>query len=638
MTMLDRMRQHKNWLKWSLGVVVLAFMFLYIPDFLNPTVGVAPTDVVASIEGREITSVDFRRQYFEQVQSYQLAYGDEINDQLLRQLGFDRQILQQMIDEEAAVIEAERLDLSISDVEVTERLLSLPGLQNNGTFIGQEQYRLLLRSQTPPMTEEQFEEGMRRSLLVDKLRGAITAWIDVSDDELHEEYRLRNEKVKLDIVTFSPDEFRDSITTTAEELAGHLEANAATYRVPEKRQINYLLIEAETLRPSVVVPDPDIAQYYTDNASQYSTPEQVRASHILFETEGKDETEVRTQAEAVLADARSGTDFATLAEEHSEDAGSASLGGDLDYFSRGRMVPEFEATAFSIAPGTISDLVQTEYGFHIIHVTDKQEASTRPLDEVREQIADQLQFEQAQRQADLLAEQMAGDLATQEDLVRAAEEHGLSVTESNYFARSEAIDGLGLASGVASAAFTFELGEVGGPLRTPTGHVFLTVTDEQESYAPEIDEVRDQVESDVIDLRAREAAEQRAAELTPLLQEAENFMAAAERADLVVTTDDLAARGAVVSGLRSRPEIEEIAFSLGVGETSDVLATDDLVAVIHVAEREETTEDGFAEAEDTLRGELLMDRQGRFFSAYMTQAKETMQIEINMETLAMSIL
>ena len=106
----------------------------------------------------------------------------------------------------------------------------------------------------------------------------------------------------------------------------------------------------------------------------------------------------------------------------------------------------------------------------------------------------------------------------------------------------------------------------------------------------------------------------------------------------MVTTDDLAARGAVVSGLRSRPEIEEIAFSLGVGETSDVLATDELVAVIHVAEREEATEDGFAEAEDTLRGELLMDRQGRFFSAYMTQAKETMQIEINMETLAMSIL
>ena len=166
----------------------------------------------------------------------------------------------------------------------------------------------------------------------------------------------------------------------------------------------------------------------------------------------------------------------------------------------------------------------------------------------------------------------------------------------------------------------------------------MTVTDEQESYAPEIDEVRDQVESDVIDLRAREAAERRAAEITPLLQEAESFMAAAERADLVVTTDDLAARGAVVSGLRSRPEIEEIAFSLGVGETSDVLATDDLVAVIHVAEREEATEDGFAEAEDTLRGELLMDRQGRFFSAYMTQAKETMQIEINMETLAMSIL
>ncbi|MCH2277893.1 MAG: peptidyl-prolyl cis-trans isomerase [Vicinamibacterales bacterium] len=638
MTMLDRMRQHKNWLKWSLGVVVLAFVGFYIPDFLTSAPGAAPTDIVASVEGREITSADFRRIYFQQVQSYQLAYGGELNDQLLRQLGFDRQILQRMIDEEAAVIEAERLDLNVSDVEVTERILSLPGLQDNAAFIGEEQYRLLLRSQSPPMTPAQFEEDIRRSILLDKLRSAVAAWIEVSDNELREQYRLRNEKVMLDIVTFSPAEFRDGITVTNEELAAQLETNAANYRMPEKRKINYLSIDAEVLRPNILVTDADSAQYYTDNQSQYSTPEQVRASHILFETEGEDEEQVRTRAEAVLADARAGADFATLAEAHSEDAGSASLGGDLDYFSRGRMVPEFESAAFSMEPGAISDLVQTEYGFHIILATDKREASTRPLDEVREQIAEQLQWDRAQAQADLMAEQLAGEMATPEDLARVASEQGLTITESNYFARTDAIEGLGLASGVASAAFSFNPGEVGGPLRTPTGHVFLTVTDEQESYAPELDEVFDRVKTDVLDLRAREAAEQRAAEVTPTLQSADNFTQAAERADLAVTTTDLVARGTAPTGLLSHPTIEEIAFSLAVGETSDVLATDDAVAVIHVAEREDTTEDGFSEAVDSLRSELLMDRQGRFFSAYMTKAKETMRIDINLETLAMSII
>ena len=639
MTMLDRMRQHKGWLKWSLALVCLAFVIFYIPDFLTTTPGAAPSDLVASVEGRPITSAEFRRIYYQQVQSYQLAYGADLDGQLLRQLGIDRQILQALIDEEAAVVEAERLDLTVSDVEVRERILSLPGLQDNGVFIGEEQYRLLLRSQIPSMTPAQFEENTRRSILLDKLRAVVTAWIEVSDDELHEQYRLRNEKVKLDIVMFSPDDFRDTVSIGEADVAAHLEANADDYQIPQKRQIDYLSIDAEALRPGIVVPDADIAQYYADNQTQYSTPEQVRARHILFETDGKDEVEVRLQAEAVLADAKAGADFAALAEEHSEDASSASLGGDLDYFSRGQMVPEFEAAAFSLEPGTITDeLVQTQYGFHIINVIDTREAQTRPLDEVRDQIADQLQWERAQSRADLLAEQLAGEVATPEDLARVAGEQGLSVQTSNYFARNEAIDGLGLAAGVASAAFSFEQGEVGGPLRTPTGHVFLTVVDEQDSYAPELDEVRDRVERDLIDLRAREAAERRAAVVTPTLQSADDFTEAAEAAGLVTTTTDLIVRGTALPGLGTLAELEDVAFSLEVGETSDVLATNDAVAVIHVVEREEITEDGFAIARDSLRTELLLDRQGRFFSAYMTKAKESMEIDINLQTLAMSIL
>ena len=639
MTMLDRMRQHKGWLKWSLALVCLAFVIFYIPDFLTTTPGAAPSDLVASVEGRPITSAKFRRIYYQQLQSYQLAYGADLDGQLLRQLGIDRQILQELIDEEAAVVEAERLDLTVSDVEVRERILSLPGLQDNGVFIGEEQYRLLLRSQIPSMTPAQFEENMRRSILLDKLRAVVTAWIEVSDDELHEQYRLRNEKVKLDIVMFSPDDFRDTISIGEADVAAHLEANADDYQIPEKRQIDYLSIDAEALRPGIVIPDADIAQYYADNQTQYSTPEQVRARHILFETDGKDEVEVRLQAEAVLADAKAGADFAALAEEHSEDASSASLGGDLDYFSRGQMVPEFEAAAFSLEPGTITDeLVQTQYGFHIINVIDTREAQTRPLDEVRDQIADQLQWERAQSRADLLAEQLAGEVATPEDLARVAGEQGLSVQTSNYFARNEAIDGLGLAAGVASAAFSFEQGEVGGPLRTPTGYVFLTVVDEQDSYAPELNEVRDRVERDLIDLRAREAAERRAAVVTPTLQSADDFAEAAEAAGLATTTTDLIVRGTALPGLGTLAELEDVAFSLEVGETSDVLATNDAVAVIHVVEREEITEDGFAIARDSLRTELLLDRQGRFFSAYMTKAKESMEIDINLQTLAMSIL
>ena len=124
MTMLDRMRRHENWLKWSLGLVCLAFVIFYIPDFLSdPTADVAATDTVAVVEGHEIRAEEFRRTYQAQLQAYRSAYGGNMSEQLLKQLGVDQQILQQMVDERAALAEAERLDIRVSDEEVRARIL-----------------------------------------------------------------------------------------------------------------------------------------------------------------------------------------------------------------------------------------------------------------------------------------------------------------------------------------------------------------------------------------------------------------------------------------------------------------------------------------------------------------------------------
>jgi peptidyl-prolyl cis-trans isomerase D len=144
MTMLDRMRRHKGWLKWSLGLVVLAFVVFYIPSFLDdPTaigVGALPSEVIADVEGRDVTAGQFLQRYNRQVQAYRTAYGSQMSDQLLRQLGIDQQILQQMIDEQASLVEAERLGLTVSDEELAQQIFSIPGFQENGRFIGEQRY------------------------------------------------------------------------------------------------------------------------------------------------------------------------------------------------------------------------------------------------------------------------------------------------------------------------------------------------------------------------------------------------------------------------------------------------------------------------------------------------------------------
>ena len=194
MTMLDRMRRHKGWLKWSLALVVLTFVVFYIPDFLTTSTGAAPSEVLAEVEGEPITVGAFTRRYNAQVNAYRNAYGGQINDQLIKQLGIDRQILNQLVDEEAMVAESRKQGITVSDVEIRERILALPGFQENGKFVGEQRYRQILQFQNPPMTTADFERSLRRALQIEKLRNALTGWMSVSDAEVAAEFRKRNEE------------------------------------------------------------------------------------------------------------------------------------------------------------------------------------------------------------------------------------------------------------------------------------------------------------------------------------------------------------------------------------------------------------------------------------------------------------
>src|SRR4026209_1295354 len=374
MTMLDRMRRHKNWLKWSLAIVVLTFVLLYIPDFVQTTptgTGAGAREVVAEINGRTVTACDFQQRYVSQVAAYRQQFGGSLNSQLLRQLGLARQILSQMIDEQVGLIEAEQNGITVSDDELAQQIFSIPALQENGRFIGEQRYEQLLQSQNPPMTKSQFEETLRRSMVLDKLRAALTDWMAVSDGDVQSEYKQRNEKVKLQVVAFTAAKFRSGVNVSDADIAAHFEAHKAEYRIGEQRKIKYLLLDRDQARLKIAVPPSDIQRYYNDNIQQYQTPEQIKASQLLIKTDGKDEAAVRKEAEGILAQVKAGGDFAALATKYSEDEGSKAKGGDLDYFGRGRMVPEFENAAFMMQPGQISELVKSQFGFHIIKVIDK---------------------------------------------------------------------------------------------------------------------------------------------------------------------------------------------------------------------------------------------------------------------------
>ena len=635
MTMLDRMRRHKAWLKWTLALAGFALLVLGFPLLQPPPEAPgALTGVLAQVGDQEITVGEFQALYRRQLQSYQVQSGGGITSEILRSMGVDRQLLQQVIDEYAAVQEAARLGVTVTDAEVRETIVSLPAFQQDGEFIGEAAYLQMLRMQQPPMTPAEFEENVRRSLMLQRLQAALTDWITVSDEDVEREHLRRNERVRLSAISFRADDHREGLEATDDDVAALFEQNANDYLVPEKRRLRFVLIDVPALKASFTPSDAEVQAYYDNNLDGYTEEVSLRVSHILLRTQDQDVAEVQARAESIAAEARGGADFAELARRHSEDDGTREAGGDLGTIARGQMVPEFEGAAFALEQDEVSDPVTSMFGVHVIKATEKTGGTTQTLDEVRDSIVDLLQQESADARAGALAEAMAAEITAAADLEAAAARRGLEAQESGFAALGEPILGLGFSSEVTAEAFRIEEGEVTGPIPTPTGPAFVTVTGIQAPYVPPLDEVETRVRDDVIRRKAFVLAQERAAAAAALLRDADDFGAAAEAEELEVNESGLIARGAAVPGVGVDIQVEEVAFSLSAGETSAPVLTGNSAVVVHVHEREDADPADLQANRERLRSEMILERQNQFFTAYMENAKTRITIDIDMGAFA----
>ena len=305
------------------------------------------------------------------------------------------------------------------------------------------------------------------------------------------------------------------------------------------------------------------------------------------------------------------------------------------------MVAEVEAAAFGLDADAVSDPVRSAFGFHVIRVTEKQEETTQPLEEVREAIENTLKNEQATARATALGRAIAAEVSTPEELERAAAARGLELQESGFVAAGEPILGLGFAPRVSAEAFRMEEGTVAGPIQTPTGPAFVTVIDRQEPIIPPLEDVRDDVRRDVLRRKALEHARQRADDAAePPWQDGRRLPGGRRRPPSSPSSHERADRtGRRVPGGRrqSGPRARRVRRCRWAA-VSDVLETGgDALAVLHLVEREDVTTEQIAEARDTLRAELLQSRQNEFYSSYMSQVQQRLSIDIDYEALDLAV-
>ena len=438
---LGYMRRHKKWLYVFLWLVIAAFIVLYVPA-LDPTDQGTPNEAVVTIGDLEVSVGEYQRAYSRQRQFYSRIYQGRLDENMIRQLGLEEQVLDSLVIERLVELEADRLGLTISDEAVAEAISTSPDYQVDGRFIGGDELRSLL--QLRGVTEQAFAESLRRQLLRERLEALVGDGVVVSDSEAEREFRRQTERVELEYVLVPTERFRDEIEPTDEAVASHFEKERDTYRIPEKRIVSYVLLDRETLRPRVDVTARDISGYYQDHREEFLQEEEFCARHILVkvrsggdEDAGHEEEEARRIAQALLGRVESGTDFGALAKASSEDLGSGANGGDLGCFPAGRMVPEFEDALYQLDEGETSGLVRTNFGYHIIRLESLREEKTPPIDEVEERVRVLVTDEKMIEVGEETSIALAGALAEGKTLEEAAAVVDVEVRTSEPFARGE---------------------------------------------------------------------------------------------------------------------------------------------------------------------------------------------------------
>jgi len=622
--MLDALQKKKLGVRILLGIL-LGLISVGMLVYLIPGQGssnVSSADVVAEVGGQQVTTLEVRQQL------QRIARRGSIPRSL--EPLYAQQIVNQLVYERMIELEGKRLGIRVTDAERAERIRQLlPSAFTGQNFVGMEQYATEVQLRFD-MGVAEFEELIRQGLLEEKFRRLVTDGISVTPEEVQQEFRRRNEKAKIEYVLIKPDELESKVGVADAELVSYFEKNKARYVVPERRVVRFALLDLNQLRQRISVSDEELRAYYNEHIEVYRIQNRVRVNHILFKTIGKTDAEVeeiRKKAEEVLKKARHGAKFEDLAKQYSEDT-TKDKGGDLGWIVQGQTVPEFEKAAFTLPPGSISDLVRTQYGFHIIKVMEHQAARTQSFEEVRGSILPVLAGEKADRQSGDLADQIAAAVrrSNRQPLDDIAKQFKMTLGETRPMSATDPVPELGTSPEVREAIFRLREGELSSPIRTDRGYIVLTVKEVQRAHPGGLAEVREKVAADFRRERAVELAKTQAEELAKRGQSGESLATAAKAIGFELKTSDAFPRTGSVPGAGSARQFLS-AFTLAVGQTAPPVSLGANWMVFRVVVREEAKPEEFEKQRRDLEQQVLQSKRGLAYEAFRSALEDRMKRE-----------
>jgi peptidyl-prolyl cis-trans isomerase D len=618
-------KQAKSWLiKFMIGIIAIVFIFYFGYSFRQQGGG-----KIAYVNGELITVDEYQKVYRIRLETLKRQYKNMWSDNLLKMFDLENNVLEELIEKRLIDQEAQRIGLDITKQELQAEILAYPAFQNNGMF-SEYRYRSLLFNNR--MTPEDFEESLRQDLLRAKIMQFLLTFIPVSDQEILDYYTFTNEKVKISFVQFLSEDYKKSVHIDDMAMKKYFDEHQEDYRIPEKIKLSYITIDPEAFRQNVQVDDQQVEYYYEDNPEMFKQQKEIKARHILFRVarDASDEEvkKVKEKALSVLEKARNNEDFAELAKKYSEGP-TAAKGGDLGYFPRGQMVKEFEDAAFALNKGQISDLVRTDFGFHIIKVEGIKEERIKPLKEVSEQIKKILinneSMDLAHEKGLTLIDQMPYDA----DLIQYAGQNDVPAQTTDFFSEEQSIPGIGGDPKLRQSIFALNKGDVSDLVELNNKFYILQVVDQKPSYLPELEEVSERVKDDFTNYLVAIEAKTSAEKYLVQLREDKDWDTLAKLNKRKPETTEFFTRQSLPSQIGYAPELSETIFSLSESNRypEDVFENEKGAFVIRWEEGKGIDEEKYEEEKENYRNSIIQAKGQTVFRDWIERLKAKADID-----------
>lgn len=605
-----------------LTVVALSMLVYLIPGYGTPAVDNGD-QVIAEVGKNVVTVQDVEQALRNQLQNKQLPPDLAAS--------FIPQLIDQAIGDRAVAYESQQLGFRVSDKDLAQTLRSLPigGLPP-------DQYEQAVEQQTQ-MTVPDFENNVRQTMYEQSVVALATEGIVVTPAEVEAEYRKRNEKIKIDYIGFDPAKIAADLKPTTQDLETYFKTARNSFQMPETRSVQLIVADQAKVAESIQISDAQVQAYYNSHRDEYRTPERVHARHILLSTANKPKDEVpkiQAQAEDLLKQIKGGADFAELAKKNSQDPGSAVKGGDLGWVVRGQTVKNFEDAAFSLKPKEISNVISTEYGFHIIQVLEKEPAHTQTLDEVKPQILTTLRnqtvFDKMQNLADQAHEAL---VKAPQNAQQIADQLNLTFLSTDKYGTPGALPSLGPDQQLSATLLAMKPGEVSQVVQVGNKLIVGEVTAIHPPRPGEFNEVENRVRQQYSQLLAAKQAKEKSAKAAEIMkQNGGDLKATAKAVGLTVTSTDFFPRTGAAEGIGSASFLGN-SFDLPVGSAFGPVDVGTQTVIGKIAGRQDADMSKLPQERDQivlqLKARMAQDRQNLLQDSILTQLIRSGKVKIH---------